>query len=410
VDKINDQFMKRMEAKQRKADLETVKDAAHVNQLFGGSFSDGVGSNTWAHTPFQKYDYKDRAHMESLKEVEPKEQEAAKCMELAKAFKGARRAGAMKVTMAEKEEARKCAAFVMAQRKGWKARTAKKLAIDTSMPQIARPHEVHIYKPDKALLGRRAKIEKKAKKLEAQREAAEAAAREAAMHPHIIKAHHFFPKRGKKAGHSAKVLEEAKKARKELSMLKHKMPSFVNSQSFDDRQGARSRDAKDVAAKLNFWENMGSEKEKLATSQGRSKTEYVVTDPMAGARKAQKTSSLLLQKTTMLLQVHTSYISSYISCFECVWCWRACWCDCVHAANLESSQPTTPSVRRLENTKKSKNRKEFFRFFSGPQTRYGLWCGGYLKIRSPLSSKRDWCVDSELLLMNKMRARVGVRK
>jgi hypothetical protein len=298
VDKINDQFMKRMEAKQRKADLETVKDAAHVNQLFGGSFSDGVGSNTWAHTPFQKYDYKDRAHMESLKEVEPaKEQEAAKCMELAKAFKGARRAGAMKVTMAEKEEARKCAAFVMAQRKGWKARTAKKLAIDTSMPKFARPHEVHIYKPDKALLGRRAKFEKKAKKLEAQREAAKAAAREAAMHPHIIKAHHFFP-RGKKAGHSAKVLKEAKKARKELS----KMPSFVNSQSFDDRQGARSRDAKEVAAKLNFWENMGSEKEKLATSQGRSKTEYVVTDPMAGARKAQKTSSLLLQKTTMLLQ------------------------------------------------------------------------------------------------------------
>ena len=327
VDKINDQFMKRMEAKQRKADMETVKDAAHVNQLFGGSFSDGVGSNTWAHTPFQKYDYKDRAHMESLKEVEPaKEQEAAKCMELAKAFKGARRAGAMKVTMAEKEEARKCAAFVMAQRKSWKARTAKKLAIDTSMPKFASPHEVHIYKPDKALLGRRAKFEKKAKKLDAQREAAEAAAREAAMHPHIIKAHHFFPKkRGTKAGHSAKVLKEAKKARKELSMLKRKMPSFVNSQSFDDRQGARSRDAKDVAAKLNFWENMGSEKEKLATSQGRSKTEYIVTDPMAGARKAQKTSSLLLQKTTMLLQVHTHLISNVLSVSGV--CAYAFWCD-----------------------------------------------------------------------------------
>ena len=69
VDKINDQFMARVEAKQRKADLQTVKDAAHVNQLFGGSFSDGVGSNTWARTPFQKYDYRDSARTESLKEV-----------------------------------------------------------------------------------------------------------------------------------------------------------------------------------------------------------------------------------------------------------------------------------------------------------------------------------------------------
>ena len=302
VDKINDQFMARVEAKQRKADLQTVKDAAHVNQLFGGSFSDGVGSNTWAGTPFQKYDYRDRARTESLKEVSPaKEAEAANCMGLAKAFKGDKMKG-LKVTMAQKAEAMKCMHFVMAQRKGWKARAAKKLAIDTSLPKMARPGEVHIFKPPKDVLGRRAKFEKKARKLEAEKEAAEAKAREAAMHPHIIKAHHFFPK-GKKGAH-AKILAEAKKARKELSGLKRKIPSFVKSQSFDDSQGARKRDDKDVAAKLNFWENIGSVKEKLATSQDRSKTEYVVTDPMAGARKAQKTSSLLLQKTTMLLQVH----------------------------------------------------------------------------------------------------------
>ena len=131
---------------------------------------------------------------------------------------------------------------------GWKARAAKKLAIDTSLPKMARPGEVHIFKPPKDVLGRRAKFEKKARKLEAEKEAAEAKAREAAMHPHIIKAHHFFPK-GKKGAH-AKILAEAKKARKELSGLKRKIPSFVKSQSFDDSQGARKRDDKDVAAKL----------------------------------------------------------------------------------------------------------------------------------------------------------------
>ena len=188
---------------------------------------------------------------------------------------------------------------------------------------------------------------------------------------HIIKAHHFFPKkRGTKAGHSAKVLKEAKKARKELSMLKRKMPSFVNSQSFDDRQGARSRDAKDVAAKLNFWENMGSEKEKLATSQGRSKTEYVVTDPMAGARKAQKTSSLLLQKTTMLLQVHTHLISHVLS---------ACGVGVRVGAivftppilNLRSRPPLV-----CADSKTQKNRKigkNFFDFFRVPK--HAMACG-----------------------------------
>ena len=90
-------------------------------------------------------------------------------------------------------------------------------------------------------------------------EKAKAKAREEAMHPHIIKAHHFFPKKNlglKKnaAGVEGKILKEANKARKELSARLHKMPSFVTSQVFDDRQGARQRNAKDVSAKLAFWE------------------------------------------------------------------------------------------------------------------------------------------------------------
>lgn len=49
-------------------------------------------------------------------------------------------------------------------------------------------------------------------------------------------------------------------------------------------------------------QGIGSVKEDK-TSHDRSKTEYVVTDPYAGARKAQKTSALLQQHTSMLLQV-----------------------------------------------------------------------------------------------------------
>jgi len=299
VDKINDKFMARMEAKQHKADLATVKDAAHVNQLFGGSFSDGVGSNTWAHTPFQKYDYKDRARMESLKEVSPqKKEEVVKCMELAKSFKGAKLKG-IKVTMKQKAEAMKCMHFVMAARKAWKGEAKKRLAIDTSMPKAEHTGEVHIFKPRKSVLEARSKFEKKMMALEAKKEAARKKSLDEAMHPHIIRAHSFFPHKAKKAGPKAAVLKEAKEARKEL---KHKMPSFVATESFDGRQGARTRDPNDVAAKMSFWEGMGSVPEKLATSQDRSKTTYIVTDPMAGARKAQKTSSLLQQQTTMLFQ------------------------------------------------------------------------------------------------------------
>ena len=88
---------------------------------------------------------------------------------------------------------------------------------------------------------------------------AKAEARKEAMHPHIIKAHHFFPKKHfglkkKEAGVEGKILKEANKARKELSVRLHKMPSFVTSQAFDDNQGARKRDTKDVSAKLAFWE------------------------------------------------------------------------------------------------------------------------------------------------------------
>jgi len=299
VDKINDQFMARMEAKQRTADLGTVQDAAHVNQLFGGSFSDGVGSNTWAGTPFQKYDYKD-ARLESLKEVSPeKHAEMLKCMQLAKTFKGAKK-GHFKVTEADKIAAMQC--MHIAKRKAWKGQAKKRLAVDTSLeePKLARPDTVQIFKPNKALLERRAKFLKKEKVKFATMEAAKTKARQEAMHPHIIKAKHFFPHA--KKGVEGKILKEAKLARKELSSRLHKMPSFASSQSFSDRQGARKRDVKDVDSKIAFWEGMGSEQEKLKTSVDRSKTEYMVTDSMAGARKAQKTSSLLQQHTTMLLQ------------------------------------------------------------------------------------------------------------
>lgn len=99
-------YPQHMEAKQHAADLGTVKDAAHVNQLFGGSFSDGVGSNTWASTPFQKYDYKDGARMESLSQVSAAENHAqiVKCLNLAKTFKGIKK-GHFKVTEAEKIQA-----------------------------------------------------------------------------------------------------------------------------------------------------------------------------------------------------------------------------------------------------------------------------------------------------------------
>jgi len=297
VDKINDKFMARMEAKQHAADLGTVKDAAHVNQLFGGSFSDGVGSNTWAGTHFQKYDYKDGARMESLSQVSAAEKHAqiVKCVNLAKNFKGIKK-GHFKVTEAEKIEASQCAVLF----KGKKGEAKKRNAVDTTLevPKLARPDVVHIFKPNKALLGKRAKFLKHEKVKFAQMEAVKAKAREDAMHPHIIKAKHFFPHA--KKGAKGKMLKQARLARKELSQ--RKMPSFVTSQSFDDRQGARKSDVTNVDAKMNFWEGMGSEPEHLKTSVDRSKTEYIVTDPMAGARKSQKTSALLQQHTTMLLQ------------------------------------------------------------------------------------------------------------
>lgn len=289
--------MARMEAKQHKTDLGTVQDAAHVNQLFGGSFSDGVGSNTWAHTPFQKYDYKDRARMESLKEVSPeKHAEMVKCMQLAMSFKGAKK-GYFAVTEEQKKEAVQC--MHVAMHKAWKGKAKRHLALDTSLdePKMARPNDVHIFRPNKELLEKRAKFMKKEKILFEKREAEKAEERKDAMHPHIIKAKHFF-RHKKVAGAEVKVLAEAKKARKEL-----KLPDFVKTNSFDDRQGARQRDKADVQAKLSFWEGMGSEKEKLQPSHDRSKTEYIVTDPMAGARKAHTTSKLLEQKTTMLHQV-----------------------------------------------------------------------------------------------------------
>ena len=41
----------------------------------------------------------------------------------------------------------------------------------------------------------------------------------------------------------------------------------------------------------------------MQPSQDRSKTTFIETDPKPGARKAQLTSALMQQRTTMLLQV-----------------------------------------------------------------------------------------------------------
>ena len=168
------------------------------------------------------------------------------------------------------------------------------------MPKLAHLDIVHFFKPNKALLERRAKFLKHEKVRFAQMQAVKAKAREDATHPHIIKGKHLFPHA--KKGAKGKILKQARLARKELSQ--RKMPSFVTSQTFGDGQRARKSDANNVDAKMNFWEGMGSEPEHLKTSVDRSKTEYIVTDPMAGARKSQKTSALLQQqRTTMLLQV-----------------------------------------------------------------------------------------------------------
>ena len=311
MDKINDKVLAEVEARQHRDDLDTVKKAAQVNSVFGGSFSDGVGSNTWAGTPWQKYDYKDRARMESLAEVSPKAAaEAAQCVQLAHSFVGLKK-GEFKPTEAQKMEAMRCGKMIMRLKKEQKeeADGAQKLVAETA------PRQVHRFLPSKEVLQRRAKFERRKEKAAAAAMDAQAKAREEAMHPHIIKAKHFFQKRkankpavaGKRASShrmqaESKIVEQANKARKELAQRLRRLPSFIESASFDDRQGARKRQTT-VQQKMAFWEGIGSVPEAIAPSVGRSKTEFVVTDPYAGARKASKTATLKEPQTTMLLQV-----------------------------------------------------------------------------------------------------------
>jgi hypothetical protein len=60
---INNQVMAKYEADQRASDEDTMKNAAKMNAKWGGTFKDGIGSNTWKNTPWAKYDaVKGRTH------------------------------------------------------------------------------------------------------------------------------------------------------------------------------------------------------------------------------------------------------------------------------------------------------------------------------------------------------------
>ena len=64
--KEQDEYMKEKQAAALQQAKDIVSMAKETNTKFGGTFSDGVGSNTWAGTPYAKYDDKDR-RTESLK-------------------------------------------------------------------------------------------------------------------------------------------------------------------------------------------------------------------------------------------------------------------------------------------------------------------------------------------------------
>jgi hypothetical protein len=64
--KEQDEYMKGKQAAALQQAKDIVSMAKETNTKFGGTFSDGVGSNTWAGTPYAKYDDKDR-RTESLK-------------------------------------------------------------------------------------------------------------------------------------------------------------------------------------------------------------------------------------------------------------------------------------------------------------------------------------------------------
>jgi hypothetical protein len=62
-----DAYVKAQDAEALAQAKDTVRMAAETNAKFGGTFSHGVGSNTWAGTPYAKYDDKDVRATESLK-------------------------------------------------------------------------------------------------------------------------------------------------------------------------------------------------------------------------------------------------------------------------------------------------------------------------------------------------------
>uniref|UniRef100_A0A7S0NFU8 Uncharacterized protein n=1 Tax=Hanusia phi TaxID=3032 RepID=A0A7S0NFU8_9CRYP len=68
ADKVTAKFLARFQQSKHEQDLDTVKKAAKVFSKFGGSFHDGVGTNTWKGTPWAKYDDKD-IHTESLSHI-----------------------------------------------------------------------------------------------------------------------------------------------------------------------------------------------------------------------------------------------------------------------------------------------------------------------------------------------------
>eukprot|EP00960_Hanusia_phi_P075567 768441-Hanusia_phi.AAC.8 len=65
---VTAKFLARFQQSKHEQDLDTVKKAAKVFSKFGGSFHDGVGTNTWKGTPWAKYDDKD-IHTESLSHI-----------------------------------------------------------------------------------------------------------------------------------------------------------------------------------------------------------------------------------------------------------------------------------------------------------------------------------------------------
>lgn len=65
--KEQDEYMKEKNANGLSQAKDIVKMAKETNAKFGGTFSNGVGSNTWAGTPYAKYDDKDLKGAEFLK-------------------------------------------------------------------------------------------------------------------------------------------------------------------------------------------------------------------------------------------------------------------------------------------------------------------------------------------------------